>query len=271
MEYYRIGEFARRCGTTVEFLKYYDREGLVCPVWRDDAGYRYYADYQMVHFAELYKLSRMGFSTKEAKLIHDGCSLKDFESLLLQRQQALQAEISEQQNALTYLNGLLTAAAHIQQQDRWYIIPLPDSVFSAKPNSLDPDPGKPWWKSTPQLPEIWQRVELTQSEDGNLLPDPQTRAWGALLTDNSPLPENLGMITAPVPQCRCFQYWHSVPADYEEPCHRLSDKVWDLSEPLAIMHQHHLTPRGDLYQRRLFVTREQDATYVHTLTLIPLK
>lgn len=271
MEYYRIGEFARRCGTSVEFLKYYDREDLISPVWRDDAGYRYYADYQMVHFAEFYKLSRMGFSTKEAKHIHDGCSLKELEELLSNRRQKFEVEIAEQQTALTYLNGLLCAARHIQQHDQWYIVYLPDSVFYSRPSCNHGDPAKPWWKATPQLPEIWQHVALAPSGNGTEEPDPQTRTWGAFLSQTAPAPETTSENVFQVPQCRCFQYWHSVPADYEEPCHRLSDNVWDLSEPLSIMRQHHLTPRGDLYQRRLFVTKEQDATYVHTLTLIPLK
>lgn len=269
MEYYRIGEFARRCGTTVEFLKFYDREGLVCPVWRDDAGYRYYADYQMVHFAELYKLSRLGFSTKEAKYIHDGCTLEELAALLSQRQQALQAEISEQQFALSYLNDLLTAAEHIQQQNRWYIIPLPDAVFSAKPKHLHSALGKPWWKATPHLPEIWQRVELIHPDNGHAQLDPQTRVWGTLLTDMSQEANPDSAMS--VPKCRCFQYWHSIPAEYEEPSHRLSDNVWDLAEPLSIMFQHNLVPRGDLYQRRLFVTREHGEAFVHTMTLIPLK
>lgn len=271
MEYYRIGEFAKQCGTTVEFLKYYDREGLISPVWRDEAGYRYYARYQMVHFAEFYTLLRMGFSSKEAKHIHDNCSLEELESSLVNHRNNLIAEISDRQSALTYLEGLLTAAIRIRQRDRWYIHYVPDTYFGIHLKNNHPEHGEPWWKSGPSLPEIWQRVEINPNPQGLEEASIQARSWGTLLSEPESGENGRYDSVIPVPGGRCFQYWHSVPAQYDEPSHRLSDKVWDLSEPLSIMKRHNLTPRGDLYQRRLFVTQEKTGKFVHIMTQIPLK
>lgn len=267
MEYFRIGEFAKRCGTTVEFLKFYDREGLISPVWKDESGYRYYADYQMVHFAELYKLSRMGFSTEEAKQVHSTCSLQELEDCLMQRRVGLAAEIADQQTALTYLDDLLTTINHLRQKDCWFIELMPDSYFCVHSIAHTQDSAKPWWKDGFELPEVWQRADWIDA--GNR--DTVTRKWGTLLYDREQAADKRFESVTLIPAGRCFLYWYSVPAEYDKNTPRLSDNVWNLKEPLSILRAHNLEPRGDFYQRRMFVTHEENGSLVHILTRIPLK
>ena len=40
----RIGDLARRCDVTRDTLRFYEREGLISPPNRSDAGYRLYGD-----------------------------------------------------------------------------------------------------------------------------------------------------------------------------------------------------------------------------------
>lgn len=270
MEYYRIGEFAKRCGTTVEFLKFYDREGLISPVWRDDAGYRYYADYQMVHFAELYKLSCLGFSVKQAKHFLDSSSLEELEISLLQRREGLVGEIAKQHAALSYLDGLLSAAKNVRSQNNWYIEPMDEFYFCVQVKATSESLPDTWWKTNLDLPEIWQRVELDSAKTLPLAGEPDTCTWGTLVLSREQLERNNFQEVTPIPGSRCFTYWYSVPANYDDDG-RLSDCVWDPEKPLSIMAEHNLTPRGDLFQRRILVTHEKDGPFVHLMAIIPLK
>ncbi|HVA64346.1 MAG TPA: MerR family transcriptional regulator [Terriglobales bacterium] len=61
----RIGELAAQAGTTVQALRYYEREGLLCPPGRNGAGYRTYtpADLEQVRFIK--HCQQLGFALKE--------------------------------------------------------------------------------------------------------------------------------------------------------------------------------------------------------------
>ena len=62
-----IGEYAKMVGVSPEYLKFYDKKNLIKPIWKDDRAYRYYADFQIIHFIELQQLNNMGISLEDAK------------------------------------------------------------------------------------------------------------------------------------------------------------------------------------------------------------
>ena len=65
--YMRIGEIAKRAGVTVRTLSYYDKEGLFKPSSESEAGYRLYADKDMVKLIQILMLKELGFPLCEIK------------------------------------------------------------------------------------------------------------------------------------------------------------------------------------------------------------
>jgi len=61
-ERYRIGEFARLTGVTIRALQYYDRIGLLRPQGRSEAGYRWYAERELVRLQQIVTLKELGFT-----------------------------------------------------------------------------------------------------------------------------------------------------------------------------------------------------------------
>src|SRR5258708_15769161 len=62
---YQAREFAKRAGVTVRALHHYDCLGLLSPNGRTAAGYRLYADRDLVRLEEILALKFIGFSLKE--------------------------------------------------------------------------------------------------------------------------------------------------------------------------------------------------------------
>lgn len=273
MEYFTIGEFAKYCGTTVEFLKFYDREGLLSPIGRDESGHRCYASYQTVDLAELYKLSRFGFSLKEAKRLYSSSSLDEFESNLTQRRDNLKTEIDSQVAALAHLEGLLAAVKNVREEDNWIIQSMEAAYFCLPNPSSTPKAGPPWWKLNPELPEIWQRVSWSPSDGISPQSDSPVRGygWGSILYDRQKIDSSRYGTVVSIPAGRCFLYWYSVQTEYDCIDSHLSENAWSLEKPLSIMAAHSLVPHGDIYKRQLFITHKDGRPFLHFMVRIKLR
>ncbi|MBA2362002.1 MAG: MerR family transcriptional regulator, partial [Chloroflexia bacterium] len=66
--YYRSGQFARKTAVSVRTLRYYDREGLLAPSRRTEAGYRLYTDDDLVRLEQIRALKFLGFSLDEIRV-----------------------------------------------------------------------------------------------------------------------------------------------------------------------------------------------------------
>lgn len=120
MGYYqqmRIGELADETGTTVQALRFYEREGLLRQPPRTASGYRAYsaADVDQVRFVK--NCQQLGFSLKEIKelaTIH-GTAPKpprrmEFLRIARERLAFLDAKIAEYQGLRRQVAGLLCQA-----------------------------------------------------------------------------------------------------------------------------------------------------------------
>lgn len=265
--YFRIGSFCKEFGISSEFLKFYDRQGLLSPVWRDDASYRYYAGYQSVFLAEYYRLSRLGFSLSDSKTLMQEASLAQYVQEFEKRRDALTEELQQQQVALDYIDSFLIIAQLLERKESWYLEPIDSFCFCSSDKSKK---GNPWWKRCAQLPEAWQRVRLGEKGARSLSGHPFDRTWGSVAAVSAAEELKDYFFCEKVEGGRCFLYYHSIPGERDEEG-KLSDRVWDFSEPLRLMGRHALVPRGDLYQKRLCVTHEAEGEVVHVLTMIPLE
>lgn len=65
--YMTIGEAAKKMGTTVRTLQYYDKEGLLSPSVESEGGRRLYTDKDLVILHQILSLKSLGFSLDDIK------------------------------------------------------------------------------------------------------------------------------------------------------------------------------------------------------------
>ena len=65
--YMTVGQLARRMGTTVRTLQFYDREGLLPPSQETSGGRRLYTDQDLIRLHQIQSLKYLGFSLDEIK------------------------------------------------------------------------------------------------------------------------------------------------------------------------------------------------------------
>lgn len=70
---YKIGDFSSMSKTTIKALRYYEKEGLLKPVFIDpNTGYRFYETSQLIDVSKIVSLRQIGLSIKDIKKVLDG-------------------------------------------------------------------------------------------------------------------------------------------------------------------------------------------------------
>ena len=91
--------------TTIKTLRYYEKEGLLKPVYVDtNTDYRYYETSQLVELSKIISLRQIGLSIKDIKNILNGF---DLETVLNNRKKDLEENISLLNTQLSKINDLL--------------------------------------------------------------------------------------------------------------------------------------------------------------------
>lgn len=190
----------------------------------------------------------------------------------VRRRELLKQEIYERQLALSYLEELQSAVKNTMRPDSWFIEPMEKAWFCCPLSVQAEGSSDAWWKISCTMPEIWHCTQWVSSEDLIRGGEPRSQIWGTLLTDEALVHSEQFEVLAEIPPSRCFVHYHSILTQCEESSPpRFSEQIWNGHESLDILREHNLTPRGDLYQQRLFLTHEEEGTLVHILTRIPLK
>lgn len=260
MELYRIGEFARLNGISVQLLKNYDQQGILPPYWKDETG-RYYVDKQHITLMEQRYLNEAGLPLREARNLQETGSLEDWCAEFAQASAAVENRIFEMQTLLKFFNETLRYLEAIQQHTQWQVEPWVGGKFMPKERSST----LPWGKNGEPILQIWQKVALP----GHFDPDGVQYHWGTLVPPDFPYDAEPYDV---IPSGPCFVYAHSIPKYGEYDSERLRDQTIDFAEPLKIMEENGLKPRGVLLQRWLCTTHEVDGKpQVQAVTKIPLQ
>lgn len=102
---YKIGDFSNMSKTTIKALRYYEKEGLLKPVYVDlNTGYRYYETSQLVEISKIISLRQIGLSIKDIKSIIDGY---DMENILNKRKKEIEDNLTIFNTQLSKINYLL--------------------------------------------------------------------------------------------------------------------------------------------------------------------
>lgn len=65
--YMTVGQLAKKMGTTVRTLQYYDKEGVLSPTTESEGGRRLYTSKDMIKLHQIQSLKTLGFTLKEIK------------------------------------------------------------------------------------------------------------------------------------------------------------------------------------------------------------
>ena len=102
---YKIGDFSSMSKTTIKTLRYYEKEGLLTPVYIDQTtGYRYYESSQLIDISKIISLRQIGLSIKEIKKVLDGYDMKE---ILNNRKNEIEKNIKNYNIELSKINYLL--------------------------------------------------------------------------------------------------------------------------------------------------------------------
>lgn len=113
-----VGELAKKMGTTVRALQYYDKEGLLPPSGESEGGRRLYTDKDMVKLHQILSLKYLGFSLKDIKYrlpsLDSPCEIAE---ALSEQASAIKAKISELSNMLEATEALRAEVLQMKSVD----------------------------------------------------------------------------------------------------------------------------------------------------------
>ena len=102
---YKIGDFSSMSKTTIKTLRYYEKEGLLKPVYVDlNTGYRYYETSQLMEISKIISLRQIGLSIKDIKNILNGYNMVE---ILNKKKKELEDDLVLFNMELSKINYLL--------------------------------------------------------------------------------------------------------------------------------------------------------------------
>lgn len=100
---YTIGELAKILGITAETIRYYERKGIIAPIYDQETGYRYYTTWDLHMLIRARCYLGFGLSIEETAGILQSKSLEEIDDLLEEQEQIIQKNIIYQMNLLKRL------------------------------------------------------------------------------------------------------------------------------------------------------------------------
>lgn len=113
-----VGELAKKMGTTVRTLQYYDKVGLLSPTSESEGGRRLYTHKDMIKLHQILSLKSLGFSLDDIK--NKLISLdtpEEVANILSQQSLAIQQKIEQLTKAITAIETLKTEVLQMQVVD----------------------------------------------------------------------------------------------------------------------------------------------------------
>lgn len=102
---YTANSIAKKAGTTVRTVQYYDRIGLFSPVDRTDTGYRLYDEDSVAVLREILLYRELGFSISEIRQLLSADEVQRGD-LISRHVEKLKRQISDYEDRIVYVRIL---------------------------------------------------------------------------------------------------------------------------------------------------------------------
>lgn len=143
-QYYSIGELAKLTGISITTLRYYDKEGVLVPDFRNDKnGYRYYSVGQLNEAQIIRDLKPLGLTLDEIKEILKKKDKNYLEKCLLAKVQEIEREIERLQSN------------YLSTQNAYYRITGGNNIINNCPDALYENEVNYYRVDVMPLKEMW--------------------------------------------------------------------------------------------------------------------
>lgn len=116
--YMTVGELAKKMGTTVRTLQYYDKEGLLSPTSESEGGRRLYTHKDMIKLHQILSLKSLGFSLDDIKNKLISLDTPEEVATVLSKQSlAIQQKIEQLTEAITAIETLKNEVLQMKSVD----------------------------------------------------------------------------------------------------------------------------------------------------------
>lgn len=116
--YMTVGEFAKKTGTTVRTLQYYDKEGLLVSSGKSEGGRRLYTEKDIVKLHQILSLKYLGFSLDDIKnKLKSLNTPSDVASVLTEHADAIRKKIEDLSETLKTIEALKDEIMQMQSVD----------------------------------------------------------------------------------------------------------------------------------------------------------
>ena len=116
--YMTVGELAKKAGTTVRTLQYYDREGVLAPSAVSAGGRRLYTDKDRIKLHQVLSLKHLGFSLDDIKNHFSSLDTPaDVAAALTEHAAAIRAKMKSLSESLEMIEALKAEVLQMQSVD----------------------------------------------------------------------------------------------------------------------------------------------------------
>lgn len=182
--YMTVGEVAKKVGTTVRTLQYYDKEGLLSPSAESEGGRRLYTDKDLVILHQILSLKSLGFSLNDIKQrLIPLETPTDVATALTKQADSIQEKIEQLTASLTAIKQLKTEVLQMRtvnfkkyadiivnlqiKNDSYYLIKrFDDDMLDHIRNQFDRESGLDFMDRFNRLSD-----EIVQLQKENVLPE----------------------------------------------------------------------------------------------------
>lgn len=263
----RIGEFAKRNGVSLDFIRFYEAEGILTPVVDERNHYHYYDFSQSETVFKIKYYRRLGFSVKETeRLLHSTSEQEQLELYLHmadeQQRIAEQAESSAQH--LRQLADMLS-----KENETWYVSQMPAFWFLPHTENgiyiSDANLQEQLARWEELIPYIFDLVHFSLDEDGSV----KTVRHGRGIDEDAAA--RLSVPTAPPAVCfpkkRCLEYYFCRTVTNNAVNSEMN--IESISPALEVLRSLNLKPDGDIFLRILSMLPEGDRTRLKCVAFLP--
>ena len=198
--YMTVGEVAKKMGTTVRTLQYYDKEGLLSPSAESEGGRRLYTDKDLVTLHQILSLKSLGFSLDDIKRCLISLETPtDVATALTEQADSIREKIEQLTDSLTAIEQLKTEVLQMRtvnfkkyadiivnlqiKNDSYYLIKrFDDDMLDHIRNQFDRESGLDFMDRFNCLSD-----EIVQLQKENVLPESEKcqqvvkEYWGLIM------------------------------------------------------------------------------------------
>jgi DNA-binding transcriptional MerR regulator len=141
----QIGQVARKTGLSIDAIRFYEKEGLLPPPSRTQAGYRLYREREVADLEFIQRAQQLGFSLSEIRELfsiqrHPQEVCVNVSDLIAQKLSTVRGKIAELQRIEADLAGALRQCRKALQQPAMHrdSCPVLEEITAARPGTKKP-------------------------------------------------------------------------------------------------------------------------------------